>query len=118
MRLERVAVDHVHWTVKQTGDVFLEAHVLVDRPFLPGLEFDKNIDIAVRPLIAARDRTEHGRASDAARPQCGLGFLQSGYDIVAAHNLTVSKIPTRFQFIAIRDYGLFGRANSDFSRAT
>jgi hypothetical protein len=75
MGLERVPVDHVNGTVEQAGDKFFQADIFIDRPFGARLEFHQNIDVAVGSIIAARDRTEHGRATDSARAQGGLGFL-------------------------------------------
>src|SRR6185295_8378078 len=83
MRLERVPVDHVDGAVEQAGDEFFQADILVDRAFGAGLEFHQNIDVAVGVVVAARDRTEHRGATDSACPQGGLGFLESGYDLVA-----------------------------------
>jgi hypothetical protein len=110
MRLEGVAVDHVDRPVEQPGDVLLDIHVLVDRPFGSGLEFDQDVDVAVRPILAARDRAEHGCAADAARPQSGLGFLQSGDDIVAAHCLNISLGVLSFQVALVL---LWGRIPAD-----
>src|SRR5258708_33991328 len=85
MRLERVAVNHVNRTVEQAGDKFFQADIFVDRPFGSGLEFHQNIDVAVGAVVAPRDRTEPGRAADSPPPQGGLGFLQSGSDLLPAH---------------------------------
>jgi hypothetical protein len=97
MRLERVPIDHVDRTVEQAGDKFFQAHIFVDGPFRPGLEFHQNIDVAVRVVVAVRYRTEHGRAADSARAQGGLGFLQSGNDIIAAHDNILPNSDTAFQ---------------------
>src|SRR3978361_1971064 len=84
MRLEPITVDHVNGTVEQPGDKFFQADIVVDRPFGTGFKFYKNIDVAAGVIVAPRDRTEHGRAADAAGPQGGFGFLQLGNDIIAA----------------------------------
>ena len=91
------SVNHVNGTVEQAGDKFFQANIFVDRPFGAGLEFHQNIDVAVGMVVAARDRTEHGRAADSARPQGGLGFLQSGYDIIAAHGNILPNSGIAFQ---------------------
>lgn len=40
------------------GDIFLETHMVVDRAFGTGLELHQNVDIAIGPVLAARDRAE------------------------------------------------------------
>ncbi len=74
MWLEPIPVDYIDPSLKHTGNEFLERHVLVNRALPPGLEFDEDIDIAVRSVVTARHRTEHGRTPNTARPQSGLGF--------------------------------------------
>src|SRR4051812_37254174 len=85
MRFESVPVNHIYRAAEQAGDEFFQADIFVDRPFGSRLEFHQNIDVAVRPVVATRDRTEHGRATDSARPQGGVGIFQCRYDIIAAH---------------------------------
>lgn len=85
MRLQRIAIDHIHRAVKKAGDEFFEGHVFVDRPFRAGLEFDEDIDIAVWARVAAGNGTKNGRAPNATRPQSGLGLFQSRDDFVAVH---------------------------------
>src|SRR6266436_875692 len=95
MGLERVPVDHVDRAVEQAGDKFFQADIFVDRPFGPGLEFHQNIDVAVGVVVAARDRTEHGRAADSARKAGSASFslamtssrrMATSYQIQALHS--------------------------------
>ena len=74
MLFQRVAINDVDSALEQAGYVFLECHIGVNRALPPGLEFDEDIDIAVRSVVTARHRTEHGRTPNTARPQSGLGF--------------------------------------------
>jgi hypothetical protein len=69
MRLERGAVDNVNRPLEETGDILFEADVIVDRPFGPGLKFHQNVEVTIRPVVAARNRAEHGGVRHAAHAQ-------------------------------------------------
>jgi len=71
VRLQRVAVDHVHRAIEQVGNVLLEVHILVDRAFGARLELHQDVYVAARPVVAARHRSEHGRTADAGARSAG-----------------------------------------------
>src|SRR5262249_12709566 len=83
VRLERRAVDHVDLPFKQTRDVFLEADILIDRPFSPWLKLHQNVEIAFQVVVAARDRAEHGRVCHAPRAQGALVAAQDGDGVLS-----------------------------------
>src|SRR5260370_41169730 len=85
MRLERRAVNHVDWRLEETGDILFEAHVIVDRPFGPGLELHQYIEVAARPAIATRNRAEHSSMRHAMRAQGALMTAKSGKGILHVH---------------------------------
>jgi len=75
MRLKRIAVDHIHRTVKQTGDIIFHTGVIENGDVGLGREFHQNIKVAVRPVVAARHGAKHRRMADAARTQGALVAL-------------------------------------------
>src|SRR5258708_27867988 len=96
-RLERIAVDDIDRPVEQTGDVIVEVHVLQDRVAGLGAEFHQYVEIAVGPVVAARDRAEHGGMTDTAGAQVTLVAAQRGNGINGVHHvlepLYVSLVP-------------------------
>src|SRR5260370_2182023 len=82
MRLERRAVDHINWPLEETGDILFEADVIVDRPFGPGLKLHQYVEITVRPVVATRNRAEHGGVRHAARAQGALVAAKSSKGIL------------------------------------
>src|ERR1700730_14320499 len=85
MRLERGAVDNVNRPLEETGDILFEADVIVDRPFGPGLKLHQNVEVAIRPVVAARNRAEHGGVRHAARAQGALMAAKGGDGLLRVH---------------------------------
>src|SRR5271166_3230451 len=54
MRLECRAVNDVDRSVEQSGYIFLEAHIVVNRALGPRLKLNQNIEVAVGAICAAR----------------------------------------------------------------
>src|ERR1700730_8589028 len=85
VRLERGAVDHVDWPFEQTRDVLLEPDILIKRPLSSGLKLHQDVEIALRVVVAARDRAEHGRVCHAPRAQGALVAAQDGEGVPSMH---------------------------------
>src|ERR1700686_4830309 len=73
---EAVAVYHVDGAVKQARDVILQACIVEHGDMRLRIDFDHDVDIAVRSTVAARDRAERGRPAHAARAEIGFGSPQ------------------------------------------
>jgi hypothetical protein len=58
MRLQPSAINDVEGSFEQAGDVFLEAHIVVDGAFGTRFELHQDVDVALGPLLAARNRAE------------------------------------------------------------
>src|SRR6266404_7815350 len=83
--LKAVAVHHVDGTVKPAPDVILEASIIEHREMRVRIDFDQNVDIAVRTAVAARYRAEHSRPADAARAEIGFGSTQGFKGFATVH---------------------------------
>src|SRR5712664_2374592 len=73
MGFEAVAVHHVDGTIKQARDVMLQASIVEHGKMRLWIDFDHDVDIAVRTAVAPRHRAEH---SSPARAACA-GLLCS-----------------------------------------
>src|SRR5437763_388244 len=69
VRLKPRAINHIDRMVKESRNDLLQSDVLEPRDAGFGLDIDHDVEIAVRPIIAARDRAEDGRMDDAAGAQ-------------------------------------------------
>jgi len=78
MRLEGRSVDHINWPLEETGDILLEAGVIVDGPFGIGLKLHQYVEITVCLVVATRNRAEHGGVRHATRAQRALVAAESG----------------------------------------
>ena len=58
MRLERLATYNVHRSFKQPGDIFLKTHIIEHCDMGLRLDFDNDVEITVRPILAASNRAE------------------------------------------------------------
>src|SRR5271157_3158852 len=85
MRLKGRAVDHINWPSEETGDILFEADVFVDRPFGGGLKLHQYVEVTVRPVVAARNRAEHGGVRHATRAQGALVATESGKGFLNVH---------------------------------
>ena len=65
MRLKRSPVDHIDRSLEQAGDVILYADVIEDRDARVRVEFDQDIDVAIGPVVAPRNRAEQGSVANA-----------------------------------------------------
>jgi hypothetical protein len=85
MRLERSPVDHIDRSLEQAGDVTLHADAIEDRDVRIGVEFDQNIDVAVGPVVATRDRAEQGGVANAPGAQGGLRLTKNSERVLHVH---------------------------------
>lgn len=69
IRFQAVTIHNIYGAIKQTGYVILESHILVHGHMRIRLNFNHDIDVAVRAIVAARTRAKQGSMSNAALPQ-------------------------------------------------
>src|SRR5271166_3283143 len=108
MRLECRAVNDVDRSVEQSGYIFLEAHIVVNRALGPRLKLNQNIEVAVGAICAARNGAEYGRMRDAARPQGALMAAKGGKGILSVHMLSIIQGPRRRESYCNQDRRLGG----------
>src|SRR5215831_5448977 len=89
--LESRPVDHIDWPLEQACNKLLQANVIVDGPFGAGLEFDQNVEVAVRAVVAARNRAEHGRVRDAASAQGAFMSAKCGDSVLNVHSQNIAQ---------------------------
>src|SRR4051812_2877613 len=73
-------------------DELSDLHVAADVEGRLRRNLDQDVDAALRPILAARDRTEQGGMSHALRPQCGLSLLQRSEYGTPVHRPTLSNL--------------------------
>ena len=79
--------DHVDRALEETGNMLLEADVIVDRPFGPRLELHQDVDVAVRMGVAARQRPKDSGMRDSLRAQRAFVAAKGG-DGIASINVS------------------------------
>src|SRR5260370_1300606 len=84
-RLQRVAVDHVYGLLEKAGDVILKTDVIEHGHPGLGIELHQNVDIAVRAVVAARDRAEQRSVPDPPGGQAALISTQGIESILGVH---------------------------------
>ncbi len=82
-------IDNINRLFEQSGDIILQAGIIIDRHDDLRVEIDQNVDVAFRILFVAGDGTEQGGMPHAMRPQIGLARLQLLYDLVAFHQTII-----------------------------
>src|SRR5260370_10305824 len=91
--LKTVAVHHVDGTVKQAPDVILEPGIVEHGEMGVRIDFDQDVDIAVRMAVAARYRAEHSRPAHAARAEIGFGSTQGFKGFATVHGENIASNP-------------------------
>ena len=76
MRFEGVAIHDVDWPVEQARDVFLEIDIFEDRDPRIRIDFDHDVDVTVRPMIASGYRAEEGSMLHATSAQVAFAASQ------------------------------------------
>ena len=86
MGLQGFTVHDVDAAGEKSGNIIFQTHIGVN--ILHGIRFDidHDVDIAVGPIVAARDRAEQSGVGYAARPQGGLVFPERGKDFLTVHS--------------------------------
>src|SRR5690242_7108168 len=74
--LQALAIDDINGLFEKTGDVFLQFDVVEHRDPRGRIDFDHDIEVAVRPMIASCDRTKQGSMPYAALTQGAFGTTQ------------------------------------------
>src|SRR5208282_2831792 len=70
--------------ILRNGDIFPKSNRRVRS------DLDQNVDVAVRPIVAASTRAEQRGVRDAPRAQSRLVLPQSGDDCLPIHDLNVT----------------------------
>src|ERR1700735_2502631 len=65
--VESVAAYNINGAVEQPCDVILKRDIFKDANRRCRIDFDHDVDVAVRPVVAASARAEQRRVTDAAR---------------------------------------------------
>ena len=73
MWLQCLPIDDIHRPVEEFGNVTLHADIIEDRDAAIRIEFNQNINVTVRPRLAARHRAKQRGAMHAPRAQAALG---------------------------------------------
>jgi hypothetical protein len=89
--LERLAIDHIDWAIEQAGDVLRETDVIENRDVRCRVDIDHDVEVAVRPALAARHGTEDGRMRHAARTQGAFMATQCCKGVVSVHAGTIAQ---------------------------
>src|SRR5882672_11694254 len=85
MGLQSIAIDHINRPIEQAGNVVLQPYVIEESDMSLGINIDDDVEIAIRPAIAARNRAENGGVADSPRAQGGLVASQDGNGVRGVH---------------------------------
>src|SRR5882724_1506646 len=91
MGLQSIAIDHIIRPIEQAGYVVFQIDIIEESDVSLGINIDDDVEIAIRPAIAARDRAENGRVTDSARAQGGLVASQDGNGVRGVHAENISQ---------------------------
>src|SRR5258705_4647414 len=91
MRLQSIAIDHINRPIEQAGNVVLQPYVIEESDMSLGINIDDNVEITIRPAIAARNRAENGGVTDSPRAQGGLVASQDGNGVRGVHAENISQ---------------------------
>ncbi len=86
MRLECITIDDIDLPVEQTADKVFQTDIIEDCHARRRIELDHNVDIAVRPMVAPRTRTEQGSVTHTPRAQQRLTFEKFSENFFAIHD--------------------------------
>jgi len=92
MRLQALAIDDIHRLLEEAGDIILEADIVEDGYVRLGVEFHQNIDVAVGPSLAARNRAEQSRMPYASRTQGRRMVAKLRKDFLPIHGFGYSTL--------------------------
>src|SRR5579862_5651801 len=82
---QSLAVHDINGLVEQGRNIFLKPYVTPDPDMRLGIDLNHNIDVAVRPVVAACARAEQRGMTDAPRAQSRFVFPQPGKDFLTVH---------------------------------
>jgi len=89
------ADDNVGLPAEDVAQQHPKASMIDDREFAAGLDIHHHVHIAVRPGVAARQRSEQRQMGDAARAQLALVSFEHENGLVASHGASFSEIEAR-----------------------
>jgi len=98
MGFQRLAVDHVDRSFKQSGYVVLERDVIENRYTRCGIDFHQDIDIAVGSIVSASNRAKKRRVTDALRTKSVRVLTKDGDGVLPSHNLKLAQLTQFNQF--------------------
>ena len=88
MRTEAAVGEHFDSTFEQLGEILFEADHVEERS--SGFDVDENVDVAVRPIVAARDRPEHADITDAVTAREFENLATVGAQTVDRHETIIA----------------------------
>jgi hypothetical protein len=91
MRLQSIAIDHINRAIEQTGNVVLKPDVIEESNMSLGINIDDDVEIAIQPAIATRNRAENSGVTDSTRAQGVLVASQNGNAVRSVHAENISQ---------------------------
>lgn len=85
--LQELAINDIDWTGEELRDEIFKPDVRINVSHSSRRDLNHNVDIAVRPCIAARVGSKERGMCDAPSPQSGLVLAEDGDDLVASHEM-------------------------------
>src|SRR5215472_731366 len=99
-RLQGFPVDHIHGSLKQAGDISLQARIVEHGGNDLRVEVYQNVDVAFGSLLVPRGGTEQRGMRHAVRLELGLALPQAGDDGLSVHVWTIPQTALRDREIA------------------
>src|SRR3979411_1709513 len=84
------ATDDINRAVEHLGDKFFHTGIIENRHDDRGIKIAQDVDVAVGPVVTARDGAKQRGMGNALRPQVGLSLLELLYDLIAFHSMFCS----------------------------
>ena len=84
------AADDIDGTIEHLGDKLFHAGIIENRNNDCRIKIDQDVDVAVGPVVTARDGAKQRGMGNALRPQVGLSLLELLYDLIAFHSMFCS----------------------------
>ena len=91
MGLQSIAIDHINRPIEQAGNVVFQPDIIEESDMSLGINIDDDVEITIRPTIAARNRAENGGVTDSARAQSVLVASQDGNGVRGVHAENISQ---------------------------
>src|ERR1700704_2242174 len=90
VRLETVAIDDVDRLIEKAGDVFLEVDILEHGDTRGRIDFDHDVDVAIRLMAVPRHRAKQGRMLPPPLTEGGFKASQGVKGFRAIHAASIA----------------------------